>query len=174
MKMGFHVGVTAEFPISDALSFNTGVLLSTKGVKMEATEDYMGVTLTSEGTYNLMYLDIPLNVKFTKDMGGAKLFGTFGPYVGLALKGTYDMSVSIGGDSESESGDLNIGSDEEDDDFKMLDFGLMVGAGVEFGPISVGASYQLGLANISPYSENGYKINNKVIGISVGYKFGGE
>ena len=33
MKPGFHVGLTAEFPLNEMLSFEPAVLLSTKGYK---------------------------------------------------------------------------------------------------------------------------------------------
>lgn len=33
MNPGFYVGATAEFPLSDLLSFETGLLLSTKDSK---------------------------------------------------------------------------------------------------------------------------------------------
>jgi hypothetical protein len=45
-----------------------------------------------------------------------------------------------------------------------------MGAGVEFKSFQLGLNYNLGLANISSYSEDGLKFNNRVIGITVAYK----
>ena len=81
---------------------------------------------------------------------------------------------TYGGESDSEEEDVEWGSDEENDDLKRLDFGLTMGAGVEISSIQIGLTYGLGLANISSYNDNGNKINNRVLGISVGYKFGGK
>ena len=128
MKPGFHVGVTAEFPFSDMVSFETGLLLSTKGYKISEEESIMGETIKIEGKANLLYIDIPLTAKATFDVGGAKLYGTFGPYLGFGLSGKSKTEVSGGGESETEEEDVKWGSGD-DDDLKRLDFGLTIGAG---------------------------------------------
>ena len=84
--------------------------------------------------------------------------------MGHALSG----KVSIDKDSES----LDIGS-SDDDDLKALDYGFNIGAGIEINDaITIGLQYGLGLGNLSIDTDNGYKLNNRVIGISVGYMFG--
>ncbi len=57
-------------------------------------------------------------------------------------------------------------------DVGFLYISLTVGAGLALNAIEVGVSYNLGLANVSPYSDGGYKANHRVIGVSVAYKFG--
>jgi hypothetical protein len=47
-------------------------------------------------------------------------------------------------------------------------------AGVEINSIPIGVNYGLGLANISNYANDGSRVNHRVLGISVGYKFGRE
>lgn len=66
------------------------------------------------------------------------------------------------------------GSDAEESDFKRLDFGLIMGAGVEIKAIQIGLSYDLGLANITPDTDNGNKVHNRILALSVAYKFGGK
>ena len=44
MNPGFHIGPTMEVPVNDVVSFDTGVLLSTKGFKSSEEETYMGET----------------------------------------------------------------------------------------------------------------------------------
>ena len=170
MKPGFHFGATAEFPLNEMFSFETGLLLSTKGTKMSEDED----DYSMESKVNLYYLDIPLNAKASYDIGGAKLFGTFGPYIGMGLSGKSKYEVTYDGETETEEETLEWGSDEDNDDVKRFDFGLAVGAGVEIKSFQIGLNYSFGLANISPDSNDGYKINNRVLGISVGYKLGGK
>lgn len=173
MNPGFHVGATAEFPITEMLSFETGLLLSTKGYRMSEEETDGGETYEYKGNINLLYVDIPLTAKAYFDVGGAKIYGAFGPYLGLGLSGKYKIEETYMGSTDTEEGDLELGSDEQNDDFKSLDFGLAIGAGVEINAIQIGLSYGLGLANISPYSGDGYKVNNRVLGLSVGYRLGG-
>ena len=169
---GFHVGATAEFPITELFSFETGLLLSTKGFKVSEEETFMGETVKYESKLNLIYLDIPLTAKASFDLGGARIYGVFGPYIGMGLSGKSKFEITAMGETETEEEDIKLGSDEDEDDVKRLDFGLTMGAGVEISSIQIGLSYGLGLANISPYTDGGSKISNRVLGISVGYKFG--
>ena len=174
MKPGFHIGATAEFQLTEMFSFETGLLLSTKGFKMSEEETYMGETYKYESKLNLLYLDIPLTAKASFDLGGAKIYGAFGPYLGIGLSGKSKHEETYDGETESEEEDIEWGSDEDESNLKRLDFGLTMGAGVEINSIQIGLSYALGLANISPYTDGGSKINNRVLGLSVGYKFGGK
>lgn len=174
MKPGFHFGPTAEFPISDMFSFETGLLLSMKGFKSSETQTIFGETVKYEAKMTLFYLDVPLTAKATYDLGKAKVYGTFGPYLGIGLVGKTKTKFTSMGETESDTYDMKWGSDEEEDDLKRLDFGLTVGAGVEIKSILIGLSYGLGLANISSYTDEGQKLSNRVLAISVGYKFAGK
>ena len=172
MIPGFHIGATAEFPLTEMFSFETGLLLSTKGFKMSEEETFMEENYKYEEKLNLLYLDIPLSAKASFDLGGAKIYGVFGPYLGIGLSGKSKYEVTFDGETESNEEDVKWGSDEDESYLKRLDFGLTMGAGVEINSFQIGLSYGLGLANISTYTDGGYKINNRVLGISVGYKFG--
>lgn len=168
MIIGFNVGGTVEFPLSDAFAVQSGLILNTKGVKIEVDED--GYKYENKST--VTYLDIPINAKYSLDLGGNKLYFAAGPYVAFALKGKYDVEQSDGVDTYSASGDLEIGSDEEKDDLKRMDFGLNIGAGMEFGAIGVGVQYGLGLTNLTPGGDSDNSQKNRLISISLAYKFG--
>jgi hypothetical protein len=172
MKPGFHVGATLEFPIVKRFSFETGLLLSTKGVKANEkyTLDY--VTYESKAKINLYYLDIPLTAKVFFDIGCAKIYGAFGPYLGIGLKGKSKWETTAMGKTETENENIKFGS--ADDQTKRLDYGLTAGAGVEINSVQIGISYGYGLANLNNNTDNGAKTQNRVLGISVGYKFGGK
>lgn len=172
MNPGFHLGATVEFPLTKMFSFETGLLLTTKGIKKSEEETLAGETYKYESKVKLLYLDIPLTAKASFDLGGVKLYGVFGPYLGVGLSGKSKNEVSYNGKTESDERDIKWGSDEDDSNFKRLDFGLTMGAGVALNSIQIGLTYSLGLANISPDTDGGYKVNNRVLGISVGYKFG--
>jgi hypothetical protein len=172
MSPGFHFGTTVEIPISEIFSFESGLMLSTKGFQESTKETFMGDTYEYKTKLNLFYLDIPLSAKATVDIGGAKIYGTFGPYIGMALSGKIKNEYTENGETETEEENVNWGSDEDEDDLKRLDYGLTAGAGIEFNSIQIGITYGLGLANISTYTESEENIKNRVLGISLGYKFG--
>jgi hypothetical protein len=180
MRLGFHVGPTAEFKINDMFAFETGLLLSTKGYNFDesGTEEIMGIsaTYTSKGHVSLLYLDIPLTAKAVFDMNGTKLYGVFGPYIGLGLSGKHknESTVTVAGVSTTENTDGDVSFGSGDNDIKPLDLGLQIGAGVELEKIQIGLAYNLGMANLAQSSDGGYKMNNRVLALSFGYKFGGK
>lgn len=154
MRPGFHVGPTAEIPINNFLSFETDLLLSTKGFKY------------NEMKYSLLYLDVPFTAKFRYDAGFGNMYVLIGPHLGIGITG----KTIYGDDDEA----VDWGSDAEDDELKRLDYGLTVGTGVEIKSFIIGMYYGLGLANISPYTEDGFEAKNRVLGLSLGYKFGAK
>lgn len=170
-RFGFHVGATAEMPLTDMFSFQTGLLFSTKGYRSSEEFSGLGITVTAESNLDLLYLEIPTTGKANFDLGGAELYGVFGPSVGVGLSGTLKTEAVSGGSTVTEEETIIWGSNEDTDDFRRLDFGLLFGAGVEIQGVEVGIDYNLGLANILPSNANGSKFSNRVFAISVGYKF---
>ena len=160
-KIGFNLGVTAEYSISEKFAIEPGVLFSTKGFKMENSVP---------ASINLNYLEVPINAIFKIELSSAKILFIAGPYLGYALSGKIKASEPILGDNEdSKEQKVVIGTD-----IKALDFGLNVGTGVEIKDITASLQYGYGLANLSFQSENERKLKNRVLGISLGYKFGGK
>lgn len=170
MNPGFHIGPTVEFSINELFAFESGLLLSTKGTKISEKETYMDETWSYSSKVNLLYLDIPLTAKANFDIGSLIIYGTFGPYIGMGISGKTKYEYTGNGETETDEEDINFGSDE--DDLKRLDYGITAGAGMEFNAIQIGITYSLGLANISNYADEVNKACNRVLGISVGYKFG--
>jgi hypothetical protein len=147
-KVGFHIGATWERPTPIAwLSYEGGVLLSTKGVK----------TNDNELKLKLTYLDVPFHVKATHDIGTIKAFGTLGTYFGIGLNA---KEVN-----ENKVTPVHFGTGK---DFKRVDFGLSFGAGVDFSSATFGFSYNHGITNIS--AETPYIAKNRVFSISCAYK----
>ena len=163
MKPGFHVGGAIEIPLNTNFMFEPGIMLITKGVKMEEDE------ISTKA--NLNYIDIPLLLKASSNSkNGASVFGALGPYIGLGLNGK--ITMEYGGDKETE--DVKFGNDEDNDDLKRLDMGVSIGGGVEFESFLIGVSYDYGLMNISPYKEYDTKNKNRVLKFTLGYRFGGS
>lgn len=167
MNPGFHAGVSLDFPILEMVSFETGLLLNTKGFKITEEED--GVDVTAKA--NLYYADIPLTLKVSGEVSeGVKLFVLAGPYVGIGLSGKVTAEGSAEGFNVSVDEDINWGSGEEDD-LKRLDYGITAGAGLELMGIKVGLSYDFGLANVSSYTDYGTTSSHRVLKFSLGYRF---
>ena len=148
----FQVGLVGDFEISDPIYFNTGLLFSQKGTKLNV----LGVDVKIP----VNFLEIPLNIAYKYDLGEAKLYGQAGPFIGIALTG----KTKSGDDEE----DIEFGSD--DDEWKRLDAGLNFGAGVEIAAVQLGVNYGLGLANLA--NEEDAMIKTGVFSITAAYFFG--
>ena len=121
-----------------------------------------------------VYLEIPLTFKASADLGKASVYGVFGPYLAWGIGGSFKCETNGPWEWKPrlEEYPIEWGNNRVTDDFNNLDFGLTMGAGVEIHPIQIGVSYGFGLANILPFTRKGDSLHNKVIGISVGCKFG--
>lgn len=149
--VGFHVGPVADFELHESLYFNTGLLYSLKGFKLE----FEGEGVTEQ----LNYLEIPLNIAYKFSTSETtNFFIQAGPYLGYALSGKNKM--------DGETVDVEFG----DGQMKRFDLGLGIGLGLELGPIVPSVSYQFGLANLSDDSD--ITVKNKVLQVSIAYMFG--
>jgi len=174
MKEGFHLGVTAEYSISNNFSLEPGLLYSSKGfTKPEYKAGIDGHTVDEpEIKITSNYLEVPINAIYKINLGSVKILLNAGPYLAYALSGKLKANkIWFGINEDQTERKLKIGN-QATDDFKALDYGLNAGAGIEFKKISLGLQYGLGLANIAPSSDIGYTLNNKVISLSLSYKFG--
>jgi len=168
MNPGFHIGGIIDFQFTDLLSLETGIILDTKGFKFEDE----GSGYSYKEKLNLFYLDIPVVLKVSIDVGSSvKIFGVAGPYIGVGLTGKWKSVEEYQGDEDTDEEKVDWGN-TDDDHLKRFDYGLEFGAGVEIKAFLIGVSYDLGLANISAYTDYETKIKNRVLRITVGFWFG--
>lgn len=161
-RTSFHIGVIAEFEISDKFSFQPELVYSSQGAKYSYSE----IDYSMEGKYKLDYLNIPLMAKYYVAEGFSI---EAGPQIGILLSAKDDWEAIFEGVTESGTDDL-----EDIGVVKDIDFGLNFGVGYKLdNGINFGARYNLGLSNLndeSAYDED-FTWNNSVIQISVGYFF---
>lgn len=169
-KMGFQIGPIVEFSLTNLFSLETGVLFSTKGFKTEDSGTTFGIDWETESRFKLNYLDIPVNLRAGYDIGSIKVIGNIGPYIGIALSGKEKIERTVDGDTEINEYELQIGSDKGEDNIKRTDFGLNIGASAAYKEFEVGLNYGLGIANLSPSTDNGTKFKNRVFSITFAYK----
>lgn len=175
MKLGYNFGIIADYYFSDVLGLESGLIFETKGYEYRFEDDG---DLSNKAEYGKLktkvtYIDIPINLKAQSDMGNAKIFGHFGPYLGFAISGRVRATGDLRDDMDDMGFDtdesLEFGGSAKNDDLKRFDFGLMFGAGVGVGNFEIGAGYDLGLANILPGGDIDNYIRNGVLKFSVTY-----
>jgi hypothetical protein len=179
----FHVGVIADFGLSEILSLQPGVYYSGKGIKTETGKS--GDPVYHKLTTSPQYIEVPINFVGKIPVGGnARIFIGAGPYAGFGIAGKIKSSTQLNGgattstevkikwddDTPFTSGDLNQGLDK----LKRFDFGGNVLAGVEIGNFLVSAQYGIGFAKINSGGTNSAddKNKNRVFSVSIGYMLG--
>jgi hypothetical protein len=170
MIIGFHAGINAQIPLAPDFYFQPGLLFSTKGAKNESN------ILTT--TYNLSYIEMPLNLVFKPRLGNGFITLGFGPYVGYGISGKVTQETSLG---EIER-DVEFRNSVEASEsplagpyFRPFDAGGNIFAGYELSNgIFLQLNTQLGMLNINPedkrITDNKTSVKNTGFGLSLGYR----
>jgi len=159
-KSGFNLGLTTEFQQNNIISYETGIILSSKGFNL--------LTSHYEAKVNLLYLDFPLSAKISINIDETRLYTMFGMYLGAGIYGRTDFKVPQYDTFYSYSKKINWG-----EDIRKFDLGLNIGGGIEINSMQISASYLLGIVNTSDYNmiDNSRQVNS-VLSISFGYQLG--
>lgn len=169
-KVGFNIGMTADFRLSDEIYLLTGLEYTVKGAKgksfIAAGEDGWGqyyddhYYVTSEKP---AYLQLPLHVGYLWAINrDFRLMFHAGPYIAYGLGGKKDEKWVY--DDRTEKGDTDyfgVG-------VSKFDWGLGGGVNVEYDRYVLGLGYDLGLRNITP---DFGKSKTRNMYITLGYLF---
>ena len=153
-KTSFHGGLFLDISLLGLVGVETGAYYSRKGY-VDITHIEEGVIL-QESDYTYNYIDIPVLLRI-KPIPFVSLFA--GPQASFFLN---QSNVIIDADG-------NESTDNMEYDFNAFDFSVVVGThtNLPFG-VFITASFDIGLLPI--YADNS-KIYNRVIKVSMGYKF---
>lgn len=167
-KTGYHLGLVAEFMLTDHFGFQPELLYSTQGAKASESYSEDGYVENYEVKIKLDYINVPLLAKYFITEG---LSLEAGPQVGFLLSGKqdYTYTASFDGETETESG-----SEDIKEYLNTVDLGLLGGIGYKLDMgLVFNARYALGLSNINSEEEAGedLKQSNNVFQFSVGYMF---
>ena len=151
-RIGIAVGGFVALPLGSRLTIQPEGLFSQKGEKA----DLDGVVAKLE----LDYIEVPVLVKYAITQGASRSFHVFGG-PSMAFKVRSRATASFGG-TTVETGDENI---------KDTDFGVVFGAGMDFGKWSVDGRYTMGFADINDDESDETKIRTRTISVLAGIRF---
>ena len=166
--LSFNAGVGMEIGLTDILALEVDALFSRKGFKTEW--EFLGAR--RDRSYNLYYIDIPVNLKayFLTLGSDLRLFAQAGPYVGFGLFGKHKTYTEVSGAATATSIDINWG-DDGGSQLKRLDYGVDFGLGLEYDKLSVGVIWWQGLANVISVAANDSKYSHHGLSVELGWKF---
>lgn len=160
-KIGFSAGLFASVSPIDIIEFQSAILFSLKGTKVEF-EGFEGLEFD-----HLYYIEIPLLIKFYPLKISIIRINIFsGPYLGINVINRYNTTDDVKDFYEL----LDLEPEGEYEDVKTLDFGLVFGLGVDIGRIIIEGSFAMGLTTIDD-SAFEFDLKNRVITIMLGYRF---
>lgn len=160
---GFQAGPVINFPINNHLSFETGLLYSTKGIKEIGSYTVDQKTLLR---LNIAYMEVPLTVQISFPLKHARLFANGGGYFAQGLFGNILSKENIN-DSNGVREKVEWG--DQENSFQRFDFGLNFGLGMKYKAVQFGICYENGIANISGYDRSKSKVHNRVAEFYISY-----
>ncbi len=172
-KLGYEAGVTSNIPIN-RFSVQPALLLTRKGSKAEFSDE----TKTYQEKFALNYLEVPVLMAYTFNMGIRQFQLLAGPYVAYGLTGKYKREELI---DESviyrETENIQFVNDQVDREgfhipFKNLDYGLKAGVGYINEHLQFQLVYSYGLGNLkAPFDgeKPDVHITNSSIHLSLNY-----
>jgi hypothetical protein len=163
VNAGFNAGVFVRAPLTNSIALEPELYVSTKG----ASVAYNSLIVNGTANFNLTYLEMPLiciiNVTHLVNV-------QVGPYVSYLLDGKVKNVANINLFNFEQN--LNV------NDYNRIDAGVVVGAGLDVGAVTMGLRYNLGLTKVGKtqsFLGTSYTIpdaNNAVLNfyISIGLK----
>ena len=154
-RIGFIGGAFMLFPVSPTFGLQVEGLYSQKGAKFDE-DDF-------ESRIELDTFDVPVLARYTIPSSTDTSFHLFaGPSFGFKLSAN---EIEQFGDGDGEKTDIS-------DDVAGIDFGLVVGAGIEFGRFVIDGRYTHGFTNLNDSDESDtVEIKSRVFSIMAGFRF---
>jgi hypothetical protein len=133
MIAGFNIGVFDKLPVTSFLAIQPEFYITTKG----ASVTYNNLFVDGTAKFNLTYLEVPLlcvvNVTKLLDL-------QFGPYVAYLIDGKVKNVANVSLFNFEQNINVN--------NYNRIDAGLVLGAGLDVGSITMGARYNLGMTKV--------------------------
>ena len=179
MLTTFNVGILSRFGLSKTVDLESGLLFTGRGSKAETY--FNGGNDYVKSTFNPYYAEVPLNVIVKAPLEKkTALFFNAGPYLAIGVAGKSKTDSKIGPLTSSSSSSIKFSNDDpftsQQDDaaydkLKRFDFGMNLGAGIEFEHLLLKINYGVGFAKINS-TESNNTVNDKnkyrTVSLSVG------
>lgn len=131
-KVGFNLGLTLDYTITENWYALTDLEYTTKGVKGKKAKDV-------KTSINAAYLQLPIHIGYKLAVSdAAKVLFHAGPYFAYGTNGNFEAKYK----------GLK-GSFSTFDLFDRFDLGIGLGVGSELGKINIGIGYDFGLLDIA-------------------------
>jgi hypothetical protein len=180
--LGFNGNLLLEYKFNPAFSISSGLSISQKGFNQHLNFRYSpNSDSNAYMTSKLLYLELPIYLKFNTNIKNIDIFYGIGPYISYGIQGT--ISTTISGRNSLQTTDKIYWDKPRDylnselvkeygySDIKRFDTGVAALFGISFRNFIMSASYKYGLNNIMWEYYQDEKMSNSSLSMSVGYFF---
>lgn len=159
-RIGASAGAIVDYPFNDKIALESGALLTLRG----ASGNMMIIGGSFSSNVGLVYVDVPLNLKFSTDkVNERSLFALLGPYGSVGIFGVQTLKHQGRTDREL----VQWGNDSNRDEYHRLDGGFRIGLGHESPKTRIQISYNIGLANVHSYPDSHHFEKHRFFEISL-------
>jgi hypothetical protein len=174
----FNAGIMARSNKNEPIALEAGLLLEGRGAK----SDYYITSSTDDNyiksKFNPLYLEVPVNLIVRIPLEGkSNIFINAGPYLAMGIGGKSKVETKMLGSVNNSTYDIKFNNDDPTtsqqenaryDRLKRFDYGLNIGAGVDFKKVLIKVNYGYGLAKInSTQTDNSSNDKNKYRTVSL-------
>jgi len=156
LRTGFAAGGFIAVRFGNGFSVQPEVLYTQKGVKI----DYSDGSTSADLRYTADYIDVPVLARYTFGKGVRG-------YVIAGPSFNFQLNTKVATSFFGQSGEQDVSEDVE-----SLEFALVIGGGIELGPLLLEARWSEGLTNLAADSTSeGPVIKSRTYLFLVGFRF---
>jgi len=144
---GIRIGPIVQFPIGPIVEIHTGALYSQQGFEL------------SNLRTQIDYIDVPLAIALSFDLGNMGAFVKAGPVFGVGIGGKY---------LDSAESKITFGSG--DGEVSVLEIGGEFGAGIKLGTLQISATYDQGFTELISNRTDPWK--NQIFHVALSFVIG--
>ena len=164
---GFYAGLGYDLDEGTGFGLSVGAYYSYITSTTAASTSLFGVSLGASSKVEEMYVDLPVNFKFSAELGAkAKGFIYAGPTFSLGVSSTTDSNASIAGITIGGNGKYDNYSS---DDYSRFDILVGGGVGIDYGSLRFTVGYNIGMLNRVP--SDSYKQTRNVLHAGIAFLF---
>ena len=171
-RIGFSGGADVYYQLTDKLALSGGVAYTQAGCNFEDVPADLSAksgTVFHDSYFNLGYVDVPLLAHVYVSKGLAFSVGCQPSFLTKATAHAEMQDYETDGKGGIKYDKNEVYEDDAKASFKKTAFAIPVGISYEYENVMLTARYNIGLSKV--YNHDLSDSKNKIITVSVGYKF---
>ncbi len=169
MKPGFQFGMVVDWTLGNSLTLQPGMQFATQGFidKYTSNGDYVR-------KFSLYYLQLPINVQYRLNLGEVDVLFQAGPYFGYGVAAKQKSFKNGTKEDISDSyKTIEFGNSTTDELYNQYDYGIGLGAGIEYANMQLLVGYNFGLYQMTLHKNVGqlYNIHMRNNGLTVTFAY---